>query len=157
MTFTYGLSPGTSTAAERRDAVRYLVGDTDSNDPQVEDEEITFALSEADDGIYLAAAITARAIAGKYARRVDTDFEGVSTAYSDRQKHYQALAVKLEKEALTKGASLGSPGVGGISESTMDSVEDNEDRVEPAFRRRQHRNPPDIDSDDESFWDYHNL
>jgi hypothetical protein len=35
---------GTDTGAERLNVVRYLVGDTDVNDQQVQDEEITFAL-----------------------------------------------------------------------------------------------------------------
>jgi hypothetical protein len=47
MTWSYNPSNlGTDTAtAERLNVVRYLVGDTDVDDQQVQDEEITFALS----------------------------------------------------------------------------------------------------------------
>ena len=40
MTWTYGGAPGTTSSATRRDAVRLLVGDTDTTDQQVSDEEI---------------------------------------------------------------------------------------------------------------------
>jgi hypothetical protein len=42
---------GTDTDAERLNVVRYLVGDTDVNDQQVQDEEITFALSQVGDNV----------------------------------------------------------------------------------------------------------
>jgi len=47
MTWTYGGAPGTTTSATRRDAVRLLVGDTDTTDQQITDEEIAFGLSQA--------------------------------------------------------------------------------------------------------------
>lgn len=155
MAWTYSSAPGTSTASGRRDAVRMLVGDTDTNDQQIQDEEIAFALDQAGDGVYQAAAIAARAIAGKYARRVDTDFETVSASYSQRQKHYLSLAVKLDRQAILQGGGIGTPVMGGISESEMDSVEDDDDRVESAFRRKQFRNPPEVDDDEQSWWEFH--
>lgn len=155
MAWNYDSAPGTSTADGRRDAVRLLIGDTDTNDQQIQDEEITFALDEASDGVYQAAAIVARAIAGKYARRVDTDFETVSASYSQRHKHYLDLAARLDRQAVLQGGGIGTPLIGGVSESEMDSVEDDDDRVEPAFRRKQFRNPPDVDDDEQSWWHYH--
>lgn len=157
MAWTYNNAPGTSSATGRRDAVRWLVGDTDTSDQQVTDEEVTFALSEAGDNVYSAAALVARGIAGKYARLVDNSFETVDTSYSDRQKHYQQLATKLEQEARSRGGRLGTPVAGGISIDTMDSVEDDSDRPDPAFTRRQHRNPPDDIGDEDSFQEFHNL
>jgi hypothetical protein len=52
-----------------------------------------------------------------------------------------------------RGGSLGVPLAGGISISAMDLVEEDSDRVEPAFKRNQFSNPPDDDGDD--WWDYH--
>lgn len=153
MTWTYSSSPDTGTADGRRDAVRLLVGDTDTNDQQIQDEEISFALSEANDNVYRAAAQVARFIAGLYARRVDTSFDSLDTSYAQRQEHYHKLAEKLDRMAKRKGG-LGMPSAGGISVSDMDSVEDDSDRVEPAFRRNQFRNPPDTD-DVDSWWKYH--
>lgn len=153
--WTYDGVPGTDTADKRRDAVRLLVGDTDTNDQQIQDAEITFALSQSNDDVYGAGAIIARAIAGKYARLVDTSIDSVKASYSQRSADYFALAVRLDRDSKMKGGSLGLPRVGGVSESTMDSVEDNSDRVDSRFKTRQFSNPPDSD-DPDSWWEYHN-
>lgn len=100
MTWTYDSAPGTTTAAGQRDAVRLLVGDTLSSDPQVTDEEIAFALLEAGDNVYGAGSWIAQAIAGKYARRVSMSADGVSQQFSQRQKHYADLADSLRKRAV---------------------------------------------------------
>ena len=42
---------GTSTVAERLNSVRLLVGDTDTNDQQVQNEEIIFALNQTSDNV----------------------------------------------------------------------------------------------------------
>jgi len=130
------------------DRVRLLVGDQDENDKLLDDDSYVFALNEAGNNRYRAAAIICRSIAGKFARLVNTDFEGVSSDYSDRQKHYRQLAKDFEQEAKRQGG-LGSPRAGGISIDQMDSVEQDDDRPDPAFRRRQFRNPPNIDDIDE--------
>ena len=57
MTWTYGNDPTNSS----RDAVRYLVGDTDSNLAFVTDEEIAWALSQNSNNAYAAAAAVAAA------------------------------------------------------------------------------------------------
>ncbi len=142
MTWTYGSSPDTSTADGRRDAVRLLIGDTDTSDQQIQDEEVSFFLSQASNKVYSAAALAARAVASKYSRLVNTEFDEVSTDYSDLQKHYTTLAYRLEEQANSyEGASLGVK-AGGISIAAMDAVEENTDRPEPAFKRNQFRNPP---------------
>lgn len=149
MTWTYSNSPGTDTAAGRRDAVRALVGDTDTNDQQITDEVIAFFLSQSSDDVYSAAALSARSIAGLYARQVDADFEGVSSKYSQLRDNYYELATRLDRQAKKYGAvGLGVPVAGGISISEIDSVEENDDRPDPFFRRRQFRNPPELDGED---------
>lgn len=153
MAFTYNSSPGTATASGRRDAVRLLIGDTDTNDQQLQDAEIDFTLSETNDAIYRAAAQAARMIAGLYARRVDTSFNSLDTSYAQRQEHYHKLAEKLDRMAKRRGG-LGMPVAGGISIDEMDNVEDDSDRPDPAFRRSQFRNPPDTDGSDD-WWKYH--
>jgi hypothetical protein len=149
MTWTYGGAPGTDSAATRRDAVRFLVGDTDTTDQQITDEEITFALSQTSNDIYRAAAISCRSIAAKYAREVDSSVESIRVAASQRQAHYTSLAVKMEKQASKYGSSgLGVPLVGGISEADIESVREDDDRVRPVFRHDMFRNPPDDDEAD---------
>lgn len=146
MTWTYGGAPGTTSAATRRDAVRFLVGDTDTSDQQVTDEEIAFALSQTADDVYSAGAVICRGISGKYARLVDTSFETVSSSYSQRATHYADLAARLSKEAKRLGSvGLGVPTAGGMSISGMQGVDDDTDRVPPAFRVEQFTNPPRFD------------
>lgn len=155
MTWTYDGTPGTDTDAERRDAVRLLVGDTDTNDQLVTDEEITFALDQADDNVYAASGTIARSISALYSRRADTSIEGVSVSYSQRASQYEALAVKLERDAKRKGAALGTPTAGGISISEMDSAEDNDDRPTPAFRRNQFSPVDDENGSADDWFEYH--
>jgi len=77
MAFSYDeTNLSTDTAAGRLNAVRLLVGDTDTTDQQIQDEEITFALSQNGNNVYLTASWVARSIAAKYARLVDTDLDG---------------------------------------------------------------------------------
>lgn len=148
MSWTYLGCPGTDTADERRDAVRLYVGDTDKDDQQVQDAEIDFALSEKDDEIYAASAMVCRILAGKYTRLVDISIDGVSTSYSDRADSYTALAEKYEQEASLTGGGLGSPYVGGVSKAERDSVDEETDRIKPAFERGQFDNPSKSDTDE---------
>lgn len=146
MTWTYGGAPGTTTSATRRDAVRLLVGDTDTTDQQITDEEIAFGLSQSSDDLYNASALLCRALSGKYARLVDTSIESVSSSYSQRAQHYAELAVRLSREGKRLGTiGLGVPVAGGMSISGMESVESDTDRVPAAFRVDQFSNPPRFD------------
>ena len=146
MTWTYGGAPGTTTSATRRDAVRLLVGDTDTTEQQLTDEEIAFGLLQASDDIYNASALLCRALSGKYARLVDTSVESVSSSYSQRAKQYAELAVRLTKEGKKLGSvGLGVPVAGGMSISEMEGVETDTDRVPSAFRVDQFSNPPRFD------------
>ena len=145
MTFTYDVDDlGTTTASGRRNAVRFLVGDTDSTDVQVQDDEIAFALAQSADNVYSAAAYVCRTIAAKYARRVDTELDGaLSASYSDLHSHYMALAENLESES-KKQSGLGIK-AGGLSKASISVVRQDTDRVTPSFRRDRFRNPPNYD------------
>ena len=145
MTFTYDVDDlGTTTASGRRNAVRFLVGDTDSTDVQVQDDEITFALAQSSDNVYEAGAYCCRAIAAKYSRRVDTELDGaLSASYSDLHAHYMALAENLEAES-KKQSGLGIK-AGGLSKADISVVRQDTDRVPPSFRRDRFRNPPNYD------------
>lgn len=133
----------TTTASGRLNSVRLLVGDTDTNDQQAQNEEITFALSESSDNIYYAASWIARTIANKYARQVNIDLDGqLSADYSDLYKHYSNLADQLEYDAKKSSGALGMV-AGGLSKTDMEAVRQNPDRVPSSFRRDQFDNPPD--------------
>ena len=141
---------GTSTPAERLNTVRFLVGDTNTLDQQVQDEEIEFALSEKNDNVYRAAAFVCRTIASQYARRVNTELDGaLRSDYSDLMGNYQALAREMDRTAKTTGGSLGMS-VGGTRRSTVGTVRDDNNRVKPSFTKDKFKNPPNQDGLGES-------
>jgi len=91
MTWTYTQSP----VDEPIDAVRLLVGDTDSEDPLIEDEEIEFALSIQEGNQYLAAADVADMLSAKFTRSVSLSVEGLSAQFERRAMAFAELAVRL--------------------------------------------------------------
>jgi len=109
LSFTYDpTNLDTTTSSGRLNSVRLLIGDTDAGSPQVQDEEVTFALLEEGDNVYSAASWVAKTIAAKYARYVDVDLDGqLAEDYSQLQKHYSGLAKTLSDLANEKKASLG--------------------------------------------------
>lgn len=138
MTATY-----TNPSNSANDAVRFLVGDTNVTDAALQDEEIAFALSQAGNDTYLAAAICARSLAAKYASYVDTKFEGVSSDYSNLRDNYFALATRLEAQSKKFGSrGLGTPVAGGLTYSDIEANDLNDDRVQPKFKQDQFANPP---------------
>jgi hypothetical protein len=147
MAWTYNATDlNTTTSSGRINTVRLLVGDTDTTDQQVQNEEITFALSENGNNTYLAAAWVARVISSKYARLVTTKLDGALSAnYSDLAKQYQSLSDQLEYQGKTNGASIGIL-AGGITKSGIEAVRANTNRIEGSFRRDRFKNPPSYET-----------
>jgi hypothetical protein len=132
----------TTTASGRLNTVRLLVGDTETLDQQVQNEEITFGLSENGNNVYYAGAWIARAISSKYSRKVNTSLDGALKAdYSDLAKQYKVLADDLEYQGKTSGAVIGVL-AGGITKSGVEAVRANTNRIEGSFRRDRFKNPP---------------
>ena len=132
----------TTTASCRLNTVRLLVGDTDTTDQQVKNEEVTFSLTENGNNVYYSGAWVARAIASKYSRKVNTELSGALKAdYSDLVTHYNSLADNLEYQGKTSGASVGVL-AGGITKSKVEAVRQNTNRIEGSFRRDRFKNPP---------------
>mgnify|MGYP000117679948 FL=1 len=126
----------TSDTLGRLNAVRLLIGDTDTNDQQVQDEEIVFGLAQANNNVYSAGAWVCRTIAAKYSRNVDSEISGaLKESASQLQDHYNSLADNLEYQ----GQKLGGLGIaaGGIRVSTVDGVRTNTNRVKPEFNKDQ--------------------
>lgn len=143
---------GTSTASARLDAVRTLLQDVDTNDQQMQDEQIAFFLEQAGDDIYMATAMAADTLAGKYARYGDTSIDdgGISVDFKDVADGYRALALQMRRASQQFGsAGVGVPRAGGVSRAGMNTVYQNTDRVDPAFRHRQFRNPHSDNDDDD--------
>jgi len=83
-----------------RDKVRFHVGDTDNDNLMLSDDEVTFALTEKADNIYLAAASLCRSIAARFARDVNYRFSTLWQDAGDAYAHYMDLAERYENEAL---------------------------------------------------------
>lgn len=129
--------------SERINNVRFLIGDTDSSDYAITNDNISFALTQAGDDVYIAGAICCRALAAKYATLVDTDFESVSSDYSQLQTNYTKMAQKLEAQSKKYGTrGLGLPAAGGLTYSGIRANDLNDDRVQPKFKQDQFANPP---------------
>jgi hypothetical protein len=135
MTWSYN----TALTADK-DKVRALIGDTDTTDQILSDEEITFFISQTGN-IYSASARACKAIAAKFSRLTDTEIEGVSDRLSQMVKHYNDLAASYDRDAAKFGATI-VPVVTGVSYNAMRLVDADTDRVDPAFTMSQFNNPP---------------
>lgn len=117
-----------------KDAVRFLIGDTDEDDQQVSDEEIAYLLTQTGDSASLAAVTAAGALASKFSRMSvkEKDVGDLKIVYADRAAAYRQIAADI---TTTLGGSGAAPiaYAGGISISDMELHEGNTDRVPPSF------------------------
>ena len=92
MTWSYSGDPASSTI----DAIRFLIGDTDTTDQLLSNEEIQYCINEAGSSVYQAAHDCAYAIASKFSRLATSKSVGdLSLSYSDRAQAYFTLANEL--------------------------------------------------------------
>lgn len=129
MTWSYNPSLLATTA---KDAVRLLIGDVLSCDPQLQDEEILYLISSRG-SLYGAAAECCRALAAKFARSVDQQAGTSKLMWSQLAKAYTAKSIEFETKAAIFGTAL--PYAGGISISDKHMQEINMDRVIPEFTK----------------------
>ena len=111
-----------------REQIRTRIGDTDSADPLLTDEQVAYALSE-EGSVRAAAALAAEWIAAQFARKADKEVGDLKITYSSRAEQYRILAASLR----SRNARVALPYFGGISETTKETRESDTDRVEPAF------------------------
>ena len=142
MTWTYDAEDlNSNTASGKLNIVRLLIGDVNTDDQQLQDEEITFALAESG-GYYQAAAYCCRLLASKYARMVNTQLDGALEAeYSDRIKNYNLLALQMQEFAKRYGGKGLGVSAGGIKISEVDLANADLNRVKPSFNSGQFLNP----------------
>lgn len=141
MTFTY-----CSPLDNDRDKVRLYVGDTNSSDALLQDEDIQFFL-ESEGSPKRAAAVAALSISAKFSRLADETVGQVRVSFSQKSEQYAKLADKLRMSADVDDVV---PYAGGISISDKRAQEDDADRVPPAFERTIHENDRIPPSDDEN-------
>lgn len=132
-----------STSSGRLNVVRLLVGDTDTLDQLLQNEEINFALSESNNNVYFAGAWAANTISAQYARRVDTKLDGALSAdYSSLAKQYKALSNDLREQGQKYSMTGASVLAGGISNASIKAAQSLSDRPAAAFSKGQFDNPP---------------
>lgn len=97
MSWSYSGNPATSDL----DAVRFYTGDTDEELPLLQNEDIEFLLSRwmpIYKSVLLTSAVAAEIIAGKFARQVSVNADGVSVGISELQTKYEQLATSLRDQ-----------------------------------------------------------
>jgi hypothetical protein len=110
--------------------VRNMIGDTVQANPQLQDEEVRFWLSQRS-SVWGAAAECCRALATQYSRSIDQTAGDTGVKYSQMAKAYASRATTFEARAAAMGS--GTPYAGGISITDKINQELNTDRVDPQF------------------------
>lgn len=122
-------------ASNDRDQVRFLIGDTCKEDPLVSDKEIAFAISE-QTSLKLAAAMCLRALAAVHSRMVTKKIGDISVNCSDLAKQFKARADELDPfNVATAAPLLALPVFGGLSITEKETLDDDDDAVQPSFRK----------------------
>ena len=133
MTWTYAGTPGETTAATRRDMVRFLLGDVVNNTPTLSDEEIAAMLSAASDDTTNAAIAAGRALLMRFARYCDLTEGLTKVSASQRFTALKSQIAELETAGFT-GANA-APYAGGTSKAGKQDQRDDTDWVAPLFAR----------------------
>lgn len=131
MTFTYS---STSIATDLA-KVRLTIGDTDSADALMTDEEINYILSRYD-SVSRASMECVKIILAKWTRQTDRQGTGFSASRSQRFQHLKDLLVELK----SGGGTLATPTITGASKSDETSVENDTDYVPARFGQGMHSN-----------------
>ena len=126
-----------TTGEGRKNIVRLLVGDTDQTDPQLQDEELEFALAANNNRVYGAAVLAVNSILSKYARLVNVELdEAIREDYSDLVDNY----TRLRKELLSKSRFSGSGlriFATGLTHSNFDAARADPNRVKPGIEQEK--------------------
>lgn len=126
------------------DRVRLLIGDTDSADQLLTDDEISWLL-ELHGSLNRTASESARAIAAKYARLMNRSIGGLSADFSAKYRQYMELADSLLSKEETSPVS---PFISGYRRSEKEARELDIDRETTFGRKGVHDNNRVYPADD---------
>ena len=145
MTWTYSGDP----ASSNRDAVRFLIRDTNESDQLLSDEEIAWLLSQNGSNVYKAAVAGAFTVSASFSDQAVTKTVGaLSLSYQARSENYKNIARDLKAQYGVVGATF-APFASGISRDDKETQESDTDWDKPAFTRNMHRNEREPDRVDE--------
>jgi hypothetical protein len=127
--------------------IRFLIGDPD--EVLVDEDTLDAMWSLSGENVYECAALCADGLAAKFSKSASFSVEGLSISNSTKSERYADLAKRLR--ALRAGAvgGIGVPVVTGISIGTMDSVDDDSDRVPSRVKMGGEDNPSALNGWDE--------
>lgn len=121
----------------RKNIVRLLIGDTDQSDPQLQDEEILFALSSNRDRVYSAGVFAVNVIVSKYARLVNVELdEAIREDYSDLIKNYNEIRNELLEKAKFSGGGIRISATG-LTRTDFESADMDPNRVRPGIEQHK--------------------
>lgn len=134
MTWTYLLS---DLATSEKDQIRLEIGDTDTNNQLLQDEEIAQAIL-VERNFWCAAARCCEMISRVFLAKFDVKLgRNMEITYSKAAAQYQAMAVAFRRKSL--GTRV--PWVGGMSVADKQTYSQNTDIVGAAFTRTMGENP----------------
>ena len=141
MAWSYSGDPADSAI----DAIRFLVGDTDTNDQLLDDEEISWTNNQvtgsntATTALYEVAYRCMIAIASKFSRLADQTVGDLKVDMHQKATNAREQAKLLYAQASREG-NVPTPYAGGITVSGKQVDEDNSNIVHPYFSRGQWTN-----------------
>jgi hypothetical protein len=135
-----------------KDVVRLIIGDTDTNDQLLQNEEINHFIS-LHGTVVRAATESARAIAAKFARLMSRSVGGLQADFAAKYRQYLELANNL---AMNEEVEPVSPYLSGYLYSQHKTRAENSDRI-PIFGRKGVTDNPaaDADGDTDHFREYY--
>jgi hypothetical protein len=110
MSFSYTIANLSQNGLDR---VRFEIGDTDSTEPLLEDEEIEFCLSQTG-SFYRATSMAAHAIATRLSREASFTAGNLKVDLATRAKSYADMAARFKAWAEQEESPLESPVAGGL-------------------------------------------
>ena len=141
MAWTYSGDPADSAL----DAIRFLIGDTDTNDQLLDNEEILWTNNQvtgsntATTALYEVAYRCMVAIASKFSRLADQSVGDLKVDLYQKATNAREQAKLLYAQASREG-NVPVPYAGGITVSDKQIDEDNSNIVQPVFQRGQFTN-----------------
>ena len=133
MSWNYSHNPKNSA----KDEVRFLIGDTNSKDPLLQDEEINYLLERYNNYPMNASIEACEMVVSKFSRQADESVGGVSKSFSQKATAYLKLRDMLRTRMAINGAR---PYAGGISVSDKQKNDQNSDLAPPTFTKHQFEN-----------------
>lgn len=138
--WTYGGDP----SAAPRDAVRFLVGDTNKNRPLLDDREVDHAIAKFPDE-NLAAAFLCEHLFGLFASKADFSVGPVSKSYSKVAELFDKKSKQLRSEAV----KFVCPSFPATTYSEKDKLRQDDDLPNPSFAVGMFDDPEAIQLNDE--------